>query len=64
MILQLHSSIANEKKNPAHAVFLIVLNRGQIVGNKKPNGINRIRFQIHVVIPSEENGSKLISSER
>jgi hypothetical protein len=32
-------------------------NCDQIVGNKKTIGINRIRFNIYVVIPSEENGS-------
>lgn len=53
-----------KKKNPAHAVLLIVLNCGQIVGNKKTNGINRIRFKIYVVLPSKENGIELISSER
>ncbi len=44
--------------------FYIVLNCGQLVGNKKPNGIYKIRFIIYVIIPSEENGSELISSER
>lgn len=52
------------KKRTQHCSIFNCSNCGQLVGNKEPNGINRIGFKIYVVIPSEENGSELIFSER